>query len=171
MKRSLGLIITLGALISLFQSCSIKLNGSSIPPDLKTINISFFENNAPLVVASLGQDFTEALKARVRNTTRLSIVTGEGDASISGAIVEYRYAPISIPATSPNVAPIANASALSITVHVKFVYDADKKLSFEQNFTKSQNYTGDLASQQDVLIQAINRQLIDEIFNTAFNNW
>ncbi len=170
MKRTWGLII-IGAVVLLFQSCSVSLKGTSIPPELKTINISYFENNAPLVVSSLSQDFTEALKARVRNTTRLSIVSGEGDASMSGSIVEYRYAPVSIPATSPNVAPIANASALSITVHVKFVYDANKKLSFEQNFTKSLNYTGDLASQEQSLIQKINQQLIDEIFNTAFNNW
>ena len=160
----------MGALITLCPSC-YTLKSDVIPPGLKRINISFFENNAPLVVSNLSQLFTEALKERVRNTTRLSIVTGEGDASISGAITEYRYAPISIPATSPNVAPIANASALSITVRVKFVYDADKKLSFEQNFTKSQNYTGDLSSQEKALTELINRQLVDEIFNRAFNNW
>jgi len=160
----------MGTLVTLCPSC-YTLKSNVIPPGLKTINISFFENNAPLVVPTLSQSFTESLKERVRTTTSLSIVSGEGDASMSGAIVEYRYAPISIPATSPNVAPIANASALSITVHVKFVYDADKKLSFEQNFTKTQNYTGDLASQEQALIKAINRQLIDEIFNAAFNNW
>lgn len=170
MKRIWGLILVMGVLVTLCPSC-YTLKSAAIPPDLKTINISFFENNAPLVVPTLSQSFTESLKDRVRSTTRLSIVTGEGDASMSGAIVEYRYAPISIPATNPNVAPIANVSALSITVHVKFVYDADKKLSFEQNFTKSINYTGDLSSKEQGLIQDINRQLIDEIFNTAFNNW
>lgn len=170
MKRIWGLILVMCIMVMVCPSC-YTLKSTAIPPALKTINISYFENNAPLVVSYLSQRFTEDLKARVRNTTRLSIVTGEGDASMSGAIVEYRYAPISIPATSPNVAPIANASALSITVHVKFVYDADKKLSFEQNFTKSLNYTGDLASQEEALIQKINQQLIDEIFNTAFNNW
>lgn len=147
------------------------LKSAAIPPGLKRINISFFENNAPLVVSNLSQLFTEALKERVRTTTSLSIVAGEGDASLSGAIIEYRYAPISIPATNANTAPIANASVLSITVRVKFVYDADKKLNFEQSFTKTQNYTGDLASQEQALIRTINRQLIDEIFNTAFNNW
>ncbi len=170
MKRIWGLVLVMGMLVMFCPSC-YTLKSASIPPDLKTINISFFENNAPLVVSNLSQAFTESLKERVRSTTRLSIVTGEGDASMSGAIIEYRYAPVSIPATNPNVAPVANASALSITVRVKFVYDADKKLSFEKNFTKSINYTGDLSSQEQSLIQAINRQLIDEIFNTAFNNW
>ena len=160
----------MGFLVMLCPSC-YTLNGAVIPPALKTINISFFENNAPLVVSYLSQDFTEALKARVRTTTDISITTGEANASLSGAIIEYRYAPISIPATSANTAPIANASVLSISVKVKFVCNPDKKLNFEQTFTKTQNYTGDLATQEKALIQVISRQLIDEIFNTAFNNW
>ncbi|MEO8886465.1 MAG: LptE family protein [Mucilaginibacter sp.] len=171
MKRTWGLLITMGALILLFQSCSIKLKSESIPPEMKTINVSFFENDAPLVVGNLSQLFTEALKERIRSTTNLSIVTREGDASLSGSITDYRYGPISIQATQANKAPIAGASALTITVKVKFNYDANKKISFDRSFTKSLNYTGDLSSQEQTLIQAINKQLIDDIFNAAFNNW
>ncbi|GAB2985371.1 hypothetical protein GCM10027049_25000 [Mucilaginibacter puniceus] len=170
MKRIWGLVITLGAIMLLFQSC-YTLKSTSIPPELKTISVPFFENNSALVVSYLSQDFTEALKERVRTTTRLSIVTGQGDASMSGAITDYRYAPISIQATGNNQAPIAGASVLSISVHVKFDYPADNKLSFDQTFTKTQNYTGDLSTQEKALTQVIIRQLIDEIFNTAFNNW
>jgi hypothetical protein len=171
MKRIWGLVITLGAIMLLFQSCSIKLKSEAIPPEMKTISVPFFENEASLVYARLSQDFTEALKERIRTTTRLSIVTGQGDASMSGAIKDYRYAPISIQATGNNQAPIAGASVLSISVRVKFDYEANKKLSFDQTFTKTQNYTGDLSTQEKALTQIIIRQLIDEIFNTAFNNW
>jgi hypothetical protein len=170
MKRIWGLVITLGAVMLLFQSC-YTLKSTSIPPEMKTITVPFFENEASLVVSNLSQTFTEALKERIRTTTRLSIVVGQGDASMSGAIKDYRYAPISIPATSNNQAPIAGASVLSISVRVKFDYGADKKLSFDQTFTKTQNYTGDLSTQEQALIQVIVRQLIDEIFNAAFNNW
>jgi Lipopolysaccharide-assembly len=155
----------------LTAGCTVSLNGGVIPPDLKTINVGFFENNANLVVPTLSQQFTEALKDRIRSTTRLSIVNGEGNARMSGSIVGYSFAPISIQATSNNVAPIAGASQLTITVHVKFVYDADKKLNFEKDFSKSMNYSGDIASQEQTLILAINKQLIDDIFNAAFNNW
>lgn len=164
----------MGCLIFLSPGCSsysLTLNGKAIPPELKTINIGFFENNATLVVSTLSTQFTEALKDRVRSTTRLSIVNGEGDARISGSITDYRIAPISIQATNNNTAPIAGASQLSITVHVKFVYDNDKKLNFDRDFNKTMNYTGDISSQEQNLIQAINKQLIDDIFNAAFNNW
>lgn len=170
MKRIWVLIITLGAVMLLFQSC-YTLKSTTIPPELKTISVPFFENEASLVVARLSQDFTEELKKRIRETTKLSIVTGQGDASMSGAITDYRYAPISIPSTNANQAPIAGASVLSISVRVKFDYGANKKLSFDQTFTKTQNYTGDLSTQEQALIQIIIRQLIDEIFNAAFNNW
>lgn len=164
----------MGAVVMLFNSCSYKLsfNGATIPPDLKTIDIQFFENNAQLVVPTLSQQFTEALKDRIRTQTRLSIVRGEGaNATMSGAITNYSYAPISIQATNPNVAPVAGASRLTITVSVKYVYDADKKLSFEESFTKFKEYTGDLSTQEQALIRDINKQLTDDIFNRAFANW
>ncbi|HEY0244998.1 MAG TPA: LptE family protein [Mucilaginibacter sp.] len=171
MKRILGIVVTLGCLLFLSPGC-YTLKSESIPPEMKTINVGFFENNAPLVVANLSQQFTEALKDRIRTTTRLSIVTGEGDARMTGAIIDYHIAPVSIQATpNSNTAPIAGASVLSITVNVKFVYDANKKLSFEQSFTKTMNFTGDISTAEQNLIQTINKQLIDDIFNRAFNNW
>lgn len=174
MRRRLFLsLLMTGAMVMLFTSCAYKLslNGQSIPPDLKTIDIQYFENNAPLVVGTLSQQFTEALKNRVRTQTRISIVRGEANATMSGSITGYSIAPVSIEATNNNTAPIAGASALTITVNVKYVYDADKKLSFDESFTKSANFTGDISSQEQQLIQTIIKQLTDDVFNRAFANW
>ena len=171
-KRFLSAVLA-GAISILFGSCSYKLslNGSSIPPDLKTINIQYFDNNAQLVVATLSQSFTEALKNRIRTQTRLSIVRGEANATMSGAITSYTIAPVSVQATNSNTAPIANASRLSITVSVKYVYDAEKKLSFDESFTRYRDFTGDIGSQEQALIADINKQLTEDIFNRAFANW
>lgn len=172
MKRSLSIYLGLMLLALVFVSPGCySLSGSAVPPAMRTINVGFFENNAPIVVANLSQNFTEALKNRIRTTTRLSIVSGEGDANMSGAIVDYYYAPVSVQATNPNAPPIANASVLTITVRVKFVYDADKKLNFDQKFTKNINFTGDISTQEQGLIKTVTNQLIDDIFNKAFNNW
>ena len=173
MKRLLGIWLSMGCLLFLSPGC-YTLKSTSIPEEMKTISVGFFENNATLVVPTLSQQFTEALKDRIRTTTRLSIIAGQGDASMTGEITDYHIAPVSIQATNNNAPPIAGASVLSITVHVKFVCDPDKKLTkynFDQSFTKTMNYTGDINSQEQVLIQAINKQLIDDIFNKAFNNW
>jgi Na+/H+-translocating membrane pyrophosphatase len=176
MKRLLGFFVGLGLLILFCPGCYV-LNSQSIPLELKTINVGFFENDAPIVVSYHSQQLTEALKDRIRTTTRLSIVAGEGDAMMTGSITDYHIAPVSIQATNNNVAPIAGASALTITVHVKFVYtpknpnDPNKKISFEQDFSKSLNFSGDISGQESTLITAIDKQIIDDIFNKAFNNW
>ena len=173
MKKIPGLFLTIICLILIFPSCTYKLslNGASIPANMKTINVGFFENNAALVVNTLSQQFTEALKDRIRNTTRLSVVRGEADATMTGSITDYNIAPVSINATANNVAPIAGASRLSITVSVKYVSNVDKKDNFEQTFTKTEDFSGDIATHEQTLIADINKQLTEDIFNKAFANW
>jgi len=170
MKRLLFALPLITALALLLPGC-YTLKSTAIPAEMKTVNIAFFENNAPLVVSNLSLTFTEALKARLRTTTNLSIVSGEGDANLSGAITDYRSVPVSIQAPSGNAPPIAGAQALTLTIRVKFDYPNDKTLSFDQPFSKTINYSGNLASQEQALLQKLTQQLIDDIFNKAFNNW
>ena len=171
MKRIFAIYTVIGFLVLFNQSCTVKLNGSSIPPGLKTINVGYFENNAPLVVGNLSQQFTEALKDRIRSTTRLSIVQGEGDANLSGTITGYSIEPVSIQATNTNVPPVAGANRLTITVNVVYTNKADKKLNFTQSFPAFADFTGDISSQEQKLITTINKQLTEDIFNRAFDNW
>ncbi len=172
MKR-LFAVVSLALLVFLNSGCTVKLSGASIPPELKTINVEYFENNAQLVVNYLSQQFTEALKDRIRTTTSLSIVQGDANAKLSGSITGYSIAPVSIQATNNNVAPIAGASKLTITVSVKYVGNQpeNKKDSFEETFSKSENFTGDINSHEQALIADINKQLTEDIFNKAFDNW
>jgi hypothetical protein len=173
MKRIPGLLIVVVGLLLVGPSCTYKLslNGASIPPNMKTIKVDFFENNAALVVNNLSTQFTEALKERIRNTTRLAIVTGDADATMSGAITDYNIAPVSVNATASNVVPIAGASRLTITVQVKYVNNTEKKDSFDETFSKFQDFSGDINTQEQTLIAAIDKQLTEDIFNKAFANW
>ncbi len=173
-KRTLFILLAGITLISLSQSCTYRLDASSIPKNMKTINVQFFENNAPLVVNNLSQAFTESLKDRIRSQTSLNITRGEADATFSGNIVGYAIAPISVQATNTSTAPpIATASRLTITVNVKYVLTGnfDKKLNFEQSFSRYADFTGDIGTQEQALIVTINRQLTEDIFNKAFANW
>src|ERR1700744_1506436 len=103
MKRTVKLLALVLCMTS-GLSCTYKLslNGASIPPNMKTIRVDFFENNAALVVNTLSTSFTEALKDRIRTTTSLSIVRGEADAVLSGNITDYNIAPVSVQATNGN---------------------------------------------------------------------
>jgi hypothetical protein len=166
----IGIIV----LVLVMPSCSVSLKGISIPPETKTINVAYFENNAPFVVNNLSQQFTEALKVRIRSQTSLNIVrTEEADASFSGYITNYSIAPVSIQTTgtNSNTPPIADASRLTVTVKVKYTNQANKKLNFEQDFTKTADFKGDIASQEQALIARINKDLTEDIFNKAFADW
>jgi hypothetical protein len=160
-------------LLFISQACSyrLSLDGASIPPELKTINVMFFENIAPFVVNNLSQQFTEALKERIRSQTRLSLVRGEADATMEGQITGYTIAPAAIQATSDNRAPVAGLTRLTITIKAKYTNIANKKYNFEESFSRFRDFSGDLSSQEQSLIAIINKQLTEDIFNRAFANW
>jgi hypothetical protein len=174
MKRIFLVLFAFGLLALFNSSCTIKLEGSSIPATIKTINIEYFENTAPLVVNYLSQNFTEALKSRIRSTTSLSIVQGEANANMSGSITGYSIEPVSVNSTSNNVAPIAGAERLTITVNVIYKTNTnalDKKLSFTQSFSEYADFTGDIAAQEQNLTNTVIKKLTDDIYNKAFANW
>lgn len=172
MKKLNFIVIILMVMACCCSSCSVTLSGASIPPTMKNIYVGYFENTAPLVVSNLSQAFTEALKNRIRSQTRLAITqNAEADGSLTGAITSYTLAPVAVQATSTNTPPTASSTRLSITVNVKYVNAADKKLNFEQSFTRFADFTGELAPQEQALIQRINQQLTEDIFNRAFANW
>ncbi len=175
MKKFIIACIPLLMGMVLCSSCLYKLSfkGATIPPGMKTMTVSYFENNAPLVVNYLSQNFTEALKNRIRSTTSISIIQDENlaNATMSGNIVDYNYAPISVQATNNNAPPIAGATRLTISVKVVYVNKLEKNYSFNQTFTAYKDFTGDIAAQEQALTAAIIKQLTEDIFNKAFNNW
>ena len=168
--KHLSILLLLPVLV-LFNSCSVKLSGESIPPTMKTVNVLFFENTAPLVIPSLSQDFTEALKTRIRNQTRLNITQNDPNAVFEGRITGYDIRPIAL---QNNNNPSAGGNRLTIRVSVKYTNNIEPKQSFEESFEKYRDFT--LGSQSvDViqlsLIKDVNLQLTEDIFNRAFAQW
>ncbi|GAB1462255.1 LptE family protein [Pedobacter sp. UBA4863] len=167
-------IVLFLAVILAIAGCSYKFNGASIPPAMKTINVRFFENNAPLVVPTLAQTFTEDLKERIRTQSRLSITQNDADAILEGRITNYEIKPI---AFTDNNQPKAGANRLTITVEVTYTNNLDSgkvKSSFKESFSAFKDFTlqgGTLQSQEPALIKQVNQQLTENIFNRAFAQW
>lgn len=150
------------------QSCWLySFSGASIPANMKTVNVVFFENNAPIVIPNLSQQFTEALKNRIRNQSSLNVVRNEADAIFEGRITDYNFKPVAITANES-----AERTRLTITVSVKYTNNLVPEMSFEQSFSRFREFAGsNIASQEQSLIQEINRELTEDIFNRAFANW
>ena len=156
--------------------CKISLNGASIPDAMKTVNVTIFENNAPLVVASLSSQFTEELKTRIRNQSKLSITSNDANAVFSGNITGYSINPVALQdsrGTQGNSQPLSGANRLTITVQVKYVNNLDATQSFEQSFERHRDYrpAGSPQAQETALIKDVTAQLTEDIFNRAFAQW
>ncbi len=165
MKYLLGLVCLLA-----FSGCKIGLNGASIPAEMKTVNVATFENNAPLVVASLSAQFTEELKTRIRNQTKLNITQNDPQGVFSGNITGYSITPQAI---TDNKAPTAGANRLTIRVNVKYTNNLNPKQSFEESFERFKDFklVGSLQSMEPALIKDVTAQLVEDIFNRAFAQW
>lgn len=148
--------------------CKYSFTGASISPDIKTINIAVFPNRASLVQPTLSQSFTDKLKEKFIAQTSLQQVNGEADLHLEGYISDYRTNPVAIQGTET-----AALNRLTITIQVKFTNEKDPKMDFDSPFTRYADYdaTKNLAEVELSLIEEINRQLVDDIFNRAVSNW
>lgn len=151
-------------------NCKIKysLDGASIPIEAKTISVAFFANNTTLGSPSISQKFTEKLRDMVSTQTRLALMKQNGDLQFEGAITDYNISPVAIQSTDQ-----AALNRLTITVNVKYTNKFDVTKNFEQAFTRFADYktSSSLSAEEDNLLIEINRQLTEDIFNKAFNNW
>lgn len=167
MRKLFGLLI-----ITILSACSYKFSGASTV-GLKTVTVRFFENTAPLVIPTLSQQFTEALKTRIRTQTSLSVTPNDGDAIFEGRITGYEIKPTALTSSST---PTASTNRLTITVSVKYintVKDKEKE-SFEESFSRYFDFPLNGATIQSIQPQAIeniNKQLTEDIFNRAFAQW
>lgn len=142
--------------------------GASIAPDVKTISVQTFPNNASLVQPQLSQLLSDGIRDRFRTQTSLKLVDFDGDLSIRGEIVNYTTSPIAIQSDDK-----AAMNRLSIMIRVRFINSKDPKANFDQSFTRYADYNSDLnlADVELTLINQINEELIDDIFNKAVVNW
>ncbi|MCX6234914.1 MAG: LptE family protein [Bacteroidetes bacterium] len=153
----------------LLTGCHIySFTGASISPEVKTISIKYFPNRAALVQPTLSQRFTDALKDKFMRETNLSLVENNGDLLIEGEVSGYNTQPVAIQSNQQ-----AALNRLTITVKVKFVNKFNESQNFETSFSRFQDYESSLslADVEDGLIDVIDQDLIQDIFNKAVVNW
>ncbi|MFZ2900186.1 MAG: LPS assembly lipoprotein LptE [Saprospiraceae bacterium] len=163
-------ILWLLAVALLFQSC-YSFRGISIDPSITTYFVAQFTNRAPNATPTLAPDFTERLKDKIRNESRLVYNETDPDVEFVGAITGF-----SVTSEAPQPGEQVAFNRLTITVAVDYINnretDEKKRVnkinkSFYAEFPSDQN----LLDVQDGLIQSITTQLVEDIFTAAFTNW
>jgi hypothetical protein len=164
--RPLIFIFLLG--LAIFLNSCYSFKDVSIPPEVKTVRITYFENRARYVNPQLSPQLTDKLRQKVNGQTRLTIIQGD-DAhyDISGTITGYDLT------TSGIANQQASSNRLNVVVHVVFINRLDDKKSFEADVTRSFDFASSLSLSQaeTQLNESIIRNLTDEIFNRIFSNW
>jgi len=159
------------SLVLLISSCtmSYKFNGASIDYDLtKTIMISEFPNQAPLVYPPLEQRFNEELKDLFTRSTRLQFVRQNADIEMEGEIVGYELTPLAVQEDS-----FASETRLTLTVRMRYRNNKVEGQDKEETIKAFRNFPADrmLTDVQDQLIGELIKEITDQIFNTTMSNW
>jgi outer membrane lipopolysaccharide assembly protein LptE/RlpB len=162
------LVLMLIALVSGIASCSYSFTGASISPDVKTIAIAYLPNNALLVQPSLSRTLTQAIRDKFTNQSQLTLVGSNGDLNIEGEITGYTVEPIAITGNQQ-----AAQQRLKITVNIRFSNKKDPNQDYESSFSRYRDYSSSqtLSSVESSLIEEINDELAQDIFNKSVANW
>ena len=155
--------------LTLLGCGAYSFTGASIPPDTKTFQVNYFQNNAPLIEPGLDLDFTNALTDLILNQTSLNLVKSGGDLVYEGEITQYRVSPTT--ATANNTAA---QNRLSISVNVRFYDKNDEEGDLEQQFSFFYDYAGNaqlVGSQKDTAVEEIFERLTQDIFNATLAKW
>lgn len=167
-SKKIGLIVIFVAIIATACQVSYSFTGASISPEVKTVSIEFFPINAALAPPTSGQLFTEALKDVFISQTNLVLVKSDGDLNFEGYISNYTNNPVAIQGNEE-----AALTRVTMTVNVKFTNTKDEAQSFESSFSRFEDLpaTEDLGSREEEVLNTINEQLTQDIFNKAVTNW
>ena len=173
---ALLLVPCLLLLVLTLNSCKIyKFNEvGTLPPEVKTVKVSYIENHAQYINPQLSQRLTDKIRQKVISQTRLSQTNNDNaDWVITGFITSYSFSTSAISGQQ-----VAN-NRLTVSVHIilndskaeenkreadaKKEYDVSRSFEFKGN----QSFQQAEASLFDEMI----RTLTDEIFNKLFSNW
>ncbi len=152
----------------LFCGCSISFKGISIPPDVNTFYVENFRNAVSQAPADINQRFSEALRAKIRNESRLTYNEQKPDVEFSGEISGFRLFD-----EAPQAGNTVALNKLEITVSVAFANNKDETKNWKKSFSFFRTFESDkdFVSIQDNLIAEIFKQLTENIFNESFTGW
>jgi hypothetical protein len=165
-----SILLVVLALTFLTNGCKVSysFSGASISPMIRTLSVQYFQNRAALVQPGLDQKFTDDLTDKCKSQTSLEIVSNLGDVIFEGEITEYRTMPLTVAADA-----YAAMNRFTVSVRVKYTNTVDPDLSFDQTFSRYEDYDSNL-NLSDVeadLVEKIVEMIVEDIFNKAFVNW
>lgn len=172
-RRRPYLAFSILCLFLFVSSCKIySFKDVSIPPEIKTIRISYIENKARFVDPQLSPQLTDKLKQKINNQTRLTqIQSDDADYDVTGYISGYDLSTTGVSNQQ------AATNRLTVSVHIIFKNKlSEQKIGtpdFEADVSRNFDFAASLSltDAQAQLTPTILSNMTDEIFNRLFSNW
>ena len=161
--------ISLVLLAGVMQGCGVySFSGAALSPEVETVTVQRFPNNADLVNPELSQLFTQKLRQKLLQDTNLELVEQGGDIVFSGTIERYN-----VSAEVVQRGQQASKSELSIGIKTQYKNKVDQKSSFDQLFSSNRTFdqSESLSQVEDELVEEITDNIIQNIFNESINDW
>ncbi|MBE7644708.1 hypothetical protein F7644_01740 [Tenacibaculum finnmarkense genomovar ulcerans] len=169
MKNRINIFLVSISILFILIGCGAYSFTGGNTGEAKTIQIDFFQNQAPLIEPTLSQKFTQDLQELFTRQTNLTLVNNNGQLHFSGEIVDYRINPMSATADQK-----AAQNRLTITVNVIFENSLNEKDNFEKRFSFYYDYQATQQLTGGVLETALNKTLeriTQDIFNASVAKW
>ena len=163
-----GAHISAGILVCMVLFGCYSLKGYSIDQNVETFYVGNFKVIAANAPATIQQTFGEALKDKVSRESRLKYTDEEPHLEFNGSIQSFNVSPV-----APLPGERASVNRLTIQVSVEYTNNLNPKQNWTKTFSHFEDFdaTENLNSVQDELITIIFNQILEDIFNQAFNNW
>lgn len=159
-----------GALLLILTSTSgcYSFKGISIPEDANTFYISKFEDISDLQLPNYDIIFTELLKDKVRNESRLKWSELDPDIEFKGKIIGF-----TVSSVAPEAGSVSAFNRLEVTIEVSYINHKDEKKNWTKRFSQFDNFDAqlNLLEATDDILPGINQLLLDYVFNAAFTDW
>jgi hypothetical protein len=151
--------------VALACSCGFySFSGSTLPQHLKTVDIPLFANQS--LMPGVAEELTDALSKQVVAMNLLSITSKQGDATISGTVVEYSNTPRTFGTSGTRQVDVAEY-IVRISVAVEFMDNKSGNPLFKgtikgegiYDFKASTEAAGRATAEKDVVQQILQQSV------------
>jgi hypothetical protein len=160
-------MLSLGAALT---GCSVNYSftGADIPAEAETFSVQTFQILTPQAGPDYGLLISEQLKDLMLAQTRLDLLDKRGDLQFEGAVTGYQVGNAAISSDE-----FTTLNRLTITVKVKYTNTLNKEKSFEKSFSRFADYDANenFTSIEAALVEDINSQLTQDIFDASLGSW
>ncbi len=155
------------SIVIVLSSCTVSFKNTSISPAVKSFYIGTFEIDAFSAPPTIGIIFSESLRDKLLQETRLEYQEVDPHLSFTGSITRYDVETV---APQQGLGGAINRLEVAVKVDYENVIDEDSwtnTFTFYTDFDRNTN----LADVEDQLIEEVYDQILEDIFNKAFSNW